>query len=700
MNVFDRQKDILYYFLYFLLTILILWNLLLQKYVLTLDMVFGEHEKFSRKFFGIDFSPIPSLSLGLIIELLNLILPVWVIEKILLFGVLFLSGVSAYNLCPSKSRIGKFFAGLVYMINPFVFLRFLAGHLLLLLSYSVFPLFLKYLMEYLEKNKTKDLLKTVIFLSITGLTSQFLLIAFSILSLFVLGKIIKEKDILYVKSFIKILIPFILVNSYWILPLLLYSDTLLKVFTHLIGPEDLSLFTSKQAINFNVVFNVASMHGFWREGYDYAKFHLPFWYLIFFGILYLTIHGFIILNRNKKFSLYTKLLVLVALASLILATGISHPIFSKIFDFLFDKFVIFRGFREPHKFVVVLALAYSFFGGVGISDFVNSLDKQKHKKILTIFIVIVLFLPIIYSYTMFFGFNKQIDAVDYPKEWYEANNYLNEDKQDFNVLFLPWHLYMDFGFTPKQRISNPANVFFSKGVIHGDNIEAGNIYSQSTNPVSKYIESLLFNNYRIDNFGELVAPLNVKYIILAKEVDWGFYQFLFNQTDLEMVMNNTKLVVFKNKVNAGKVYSVDDAFVINRDDIIKLSKKQDITKAVYFLQDNNTVYPKDAKIATPKTKVFSSNRSQIIDYESTYTMKFELKEKPKYKYLVFSERYSEIWNYGNKKPASNLGITNVFVVDNDTSGTTIIFSRSVLYIAGYLVSFISVIFIAFLLKKS
>jgi len=40
------------------------------------------------------------------------------------------------------------------------------------------------------------------------------------------------------------------------------------------------------------------------------------------------------------------------------------------------------------------------------------------------------------------------------------------------------------------------------------------IFTQSTNPVSSYVTFLLAHSEKIDNLGELLVPMNVKYIIL------------------------------------------------------------------------------------------------------------------------------------------------------------------------------------------
>ncbi len=152
-------------------------------------------------------------------------------------------------------------------------------------------------------------------------------------------------------------------------------------------------------------------------------------------------------------------------------------------------------------------------------------------------------IPLIYSFTFFNRFAGQIEPTDYPKDWYEINNFLNKDKQDFKILFLPWHQYMSFDWVlnKDKSIANPSRYFFDKEVISGTNVEIGNIRRQDYSPDQVYIDFLLKNKYSITNFGKQVSILNVKYILLTKEVDYKKYFFLFNQTDLELIKETKHL---------------------------------------------------------------------------------------------------------------------------------------------------------------
>ena len=650
MKIFDT--DYTAYAVFFLVSLTILWDLLLPGYVLTLDMIFADKVRISESFYGIEDPPPSSLPFKLILFLLNKALPMWLIQKILLFLVLFLTPIFMYRVCPAN-RLGKLFAGLLYLINPFVFVRFLAGHLLILMSYMLLPLLLESLVVFFKEHNFNSAVRLSLVLTGLGMFSNhFIPIAFFMFGVFFIFTPGRWPNKLKISMFM--ILIYILLNFYWLFPLLSEPDSKLRSMREWIGQEDVAVFSSKSSLSFNVLFNLASMHGFWRAGYDYAKFHIPYWYILFFIILFLSVHGFLTIHNIKEYKACAWTLMVTYILSLTLAAGISYGPTSSIFQFLFDYVPFFRGFREPQKLVAFLALTYSFMGGIAIGDFTSHVKERRILSISTILTLALFTIPFIYSYTMFFGFHDQLDSVWYPESWYRVDDYLSEDEDDFRVLFLPWHMYMDFKFNPKQRIANPARLFFSKDIIQGDNVEVGPIYSQSRNPVSRYIESLLFSKNH-ENMGRLLAPLNIKYVILAKEVDWENYLFLKNQTDLELIMETNDIILFKNRVKCAKIYETD-----------RIRDSGNMTEVTIDINP--------------------------IPYRASPTS-YILESKPSRKYLVLADVPSDDWKYDGQRPLKDVAWLNVFI---SSDSKTIRFTSSRKYILAYVVSFTALISILYI----
>lgn len=682
------SKSSLPYFIFAVFALLLVSDFFSSGYILTLDTVFSENVfRVSSIFYGLSssYSIAPFIAL---LSFLNVLFSVEFIQKLSYFFIFFISGISAYKLCPEEWGMGRYFAGFLYMLNPFVYVRFLAGHWLLLLTYAITPFAIKGLIDFFDAPSTKRAIIFVFLLTsifvIETHTPFLLLIVLGVIFLIRLVEYRKNSDKIFTlsKSIILIGIFLLFLNSYWLIPNFAGSSVPLGE----ISESDLYTFTTKHDLNFNTLFTTASMYGFWRAGYVYTKDLLPYWYLFFIFILFLAVHGFVLNYKHVKHGIYVKAFGAVAVLSVLLAAGISGPI-AGVFEFLFNNVFFFKGFREPQKFVALLVLAYAYLGGLGVAEFEKiARDPARSagaRKIgACLIIALALSTPFIYSFTMFNGFWGQLKPTDYPKDWYEVNDFLNQDEQDFKVLFLPWHAYMDFKWLPnaQKRLANPASVFFDKPVIQGDNMEAGSIYSSSTNPVSKYIEFLIGNRDKLNNLGELVATLNVKYIILTKEVDYKLYDFLYEQEDLELIKDTENLVIFKNKHPVSKLYQVDNISTIKSwDDLLEISKSKDITSSAFLLGD--------------AVEIQASER-QPLDYTASSPVKYEI-EKPSKRYVVYAEKYSEDWRLRGKAPIANFDVTNVYDA-SEIKDLTLYYHRFNIYLMGYIISGLTFVFLIFL----
>ncbi len=489
------------------------------------------------------------------------IMPAWLLQRIYLSLIILLAGISMHLLVKTESSAPKYFAGILYAVNPFVYVRFLAGHWFILLAYSIMPFAVKSFIDLLEDEKRNDLLKSLFLTTLVGAINSHILVLLSlvyvVLAAFKLYQVKSEvgavKRLLASLSILVVL--YLLLNLYWLLPLLTADATLI----HQISEADMYLFATKTSA-FNAVFTIASMYGFWRGGYLYPQDFIPHWYLFFLFILFLAVHGFISNCRSKTLSLPVRSFAVVAVIAVVLGSGVYGP-FHSFFELLFNNIFFFRGLRDSHKFAALLAFSYSYLGALGVYEFEkiarSTSITDSYRKIGALAVVLLaLITPFLYSFTIFNGFWGQMNTTDYPDDWYQVNELLNRDDEDFNVLFLPWHAYMDFKWIPntQKRIANPASGFFEKPVIQGWNMESGGIYSQSTNPAQRYVESLLYNKSNITSFGEKMVILDVKYVLLTKEVDYDEYFFLFNQTDLELIKETENFYVFKNNHPVSRFY--------------------------------------------------------------------------------------------------------------------------------------------------
>jgi len=564
------QKGYWHIIIFVILSLTIIFPLLEGKYILTLDTIVSPTSLHAKSFsdfiygvwvnrpnlgeLGIDASRIPLLIVSVALKKL---FPTYILQKLEMFLIFFLSMMSMYSLIDTKKYLPKYFAAFLYAINPFTYTRFLAGHWSLLLGYAILPYLLKELLR--KELRVKNI---VLWLSLISILSTHILVMSFIVMLIFIKKPLRK--------YVSIAFVFILLNIYWIYPVI--SAKTITIST--IDSGDTEAFMSRNHF-VNILFTNAMMYGFWRA----EAYFMPSIYLlvpVFIIILYLAVHG-AIAGKKTRFAL-------MAVVSLVLAVGIAHPYTEKIFQFLFN-IPLMRGFREPNKFVALLALSYSVMGAYG-------LNKIKR------FRAVLLLLPFLFT-PLLFMLDTQIKPIDYPPDYYEMNTFINEDKNEFNVLFLPWHLYLDFRWIDNwdKRIANPAAIFFDKPVIQGDNMEIYPVYSHSTDPISKYIEK------NMDSAKNLTL-INVQYILIAKEYN----------------------------------VSIEDAELIKETENLKLLKNNE--KTYKFMQSDDL------------------KKFRKLDYKKISPIKYEVKADSKY--IIFTNGYNENWRLDGQKPLEGYPV-NIFL---------------------------------------
>ncbi|MDH5686568.1 MAG: hypothetical protein OEZ48_01680 [Candidatus Bathyarchaeota archaeon] len=337
---------------YLAVSSIVMGNLLVADgYIFSLDPFFIS--KPQDKFYGLDVAWISGyLPFLLILRSLSHIVEPWVLQRILMFLILFLSGISAHKLCPTESHTGRLFAGLLYALNPFVYVRFMVGHWFILLGYSIMPLAVAKMIDLTQKPSLHQVVRAALLLTLVGIFSAHILFLCLLVSLiFLFYRLLQSNERLQLlKVFGTVSLLFFLLNMYWLMPGL-SEKTVIEEF----GYRDLLVFKSKiLSEDVNIIFSLASMHGFWRqpEGYYYVSDMLPGYFLIYMFILFLTVRGFIEKHNDEKLGAYVTGLAVAAAVSLVLAIGISVEQLSSFFEFLFDTFFFFKGFRSLRNWLV------------------------------------------------------------------------------------------------------------------------------------------------------------------------------------------------------------------------------------------------------------------------------------------------------------------------------------------------------------
>jgi hypothetical protein len=610
-------------------TLVVLWQMLLPGYVLTLDMAMTP--KINLNFAeGAFYNALPVRGL---FWFLNLFLTGWIVQKLMMIALFFLLFYLAVRFLPvPKKYYANYWGALFYAMNPFVYERFLAGHWTHLIAYAFLPPFFHYVLEFfgwgmVERDtphppfghplpflgegrkgtpltrpsgtlshsweRGKSLGWLLFWTLMIGMFSlHFLVMAVLIIAVSFLIKFIanaKDKKQLFKIGKQALILGglFLVLSSYWIVPYVLNRQgSYLNTFNR----ANQLAFKTVGANGWETTANVLTLYGFWGEreawsGYFLSpKDNIILWSVVLALLFCIIIVGVVatLLYQRKlastvaaedvtppaspylrprrislgltkgrgKFlsSLYEPLFfLLVGFVAFVLSCGLGEGIFKGFNTFLFDHIGFWRGFRDTQKFSGLLALSYVYFGAWG---FIVIIDRLKNGKARSVALFILFAVPTLYAYPMVGGFARQLAPVWYPDSWYKAKVVLDSDKSDYKVLFLPWHQYLSLDFDNKIIVSNPSKNFFGTKIVSGDNMEVGEVFSQSTDKENLAIQNIILDQNKLPD--DAVAALkqnNIKYILVMSGIinnDYLKYPLL-NSGELDNLYTGIGLVLYKIK---------------------------------------------------------------------------------------------------------------------------------------------------------
>jgi len=539
-------------FIFLGLAILILWKLLLPGYVLTLDMVFGPE----LQYVPIDGKFLSSLPVGNLIYWLGLIFSPWIAQKIMLVTLFSLIGYLAFKYLPvGKNKIVCFFSALIYLLNPFVYTRLLAGQWLVLWGYAFLPPLLNSLFVFQAKKDLKSALKLFGWLFLIGVFSNHFFMMSAIL-LAVWFAFISVKDLI-VKNDWQILkfwkniilggIMFLILSSYWLIPALTRKAPLEERF----GLPQWEYFAAGGYQEISPLLNLISLNGFWGERYPWAESflwpqdYLTFWIAISL-LAILIIFGIFKGLKDKKEKNKTLIFIIIGILALIFSAGAGKTIFRNFNLFFFENVPLWTGFRDSQKFSGFLVLAYAVLAGLGLGYFLDWL-KEKKFAFTNLLVPFFFLIPFFLGYLMWGGFHGQLKPVWYPESWFEAKEILDQDKSKSQVLVLPWHGYLSFDFTNDLIIGNPARRFFGERTIAGRDFDNEKKYEQEIDFVYLQINKAIQKDKKNADIIEMLREEKVKYVIFFQdliEVDPLEYPWLKNEA-LELIFKSPDLQMYQ-----------------------------------------------------------------------------------------------------------------------------------------------------------
>jgi hypothetical protein len=255
-------------------------------------------------------------------------------------------------------------------------------------------------------------------------------------------------------------------------------------------------------------------------------------------------------HSSRALSAWVAGLLLAGAVALILEMGISSSVTAPVATWLDANFAIYRGMRDAGKWAVLLGFLYSQLVGLGAAATLGALrkavpDPTRAELVGAVATGLLLALPLYYGNGLLFGAHGEIRPSQYPAGWYAAERVLAADSHPGRAVFLPWHEYMSYSFVLNQNrvIAPPAPSFFAVPIVVSADPEVPGVVAPRS--ADQDAMTSLVRAGGNGQWAQVLTANHIKYVLLARELDWTYFRFLDDQPGLTKVGDFGSIVLYR-----------------------------------------------------------------------------------------------------------------------------------------------------------
>ena len=371
----------------------------------------------------------------------------------------------------------------------------------------------------------------------------------------------------------------------------------------------------------------------------------------------------------------------LAVVGFLLALGTKAPVTGSLFSLAYNNIPAFRVFREPQKFVALITLAYAMLGAAGLDRYlsrrsVTPVATASRNRADSVVPILLIALVCIDSFRMFGGLWGQAKPVSYPRSWSIVQQTLDRDTGDWSALYLPPYWYMRFDFTGSDyTITNPMPLYFTNRSLPRTSIEVGP-QELDRQPLDRYVDAALSSGSQRGNLGAMLAPLNVKYVVLARNPASANFKFVEQQKDLEVVRDLGDVVLLRNKAPSYRLVLTRSTGTFTTLASLSSRAHGGVLLGSELFRGTSTFIPESTGVAVPHDAKGSTRLS---------SPSLPGAQDAGRRALLFGESFSPYWRMNGASPRLNLGVTMAYPVAPGTGSVQIAY-RNPWLITGYVLS--------------
>jgi len=509
--------------------------------VLAVDLVPVPHPHLGSDYWGLasgtHAGPVDRLPIDLLFVALGHVGAVAIGEKLLLLAIVFLAGLGMHRLVPATHATGRYFAGALYAVNPFVYDRLYTGQWYLLLGYALLPWAFAAFLP-LVSGRWRSAWRFAVLAALVGVASPHMFALLGALTLATaLAALVRGRHRAATAGAVALGGALtLLASAYWLLPTPGVRD-----FWNHVGSAQLQLYRTVSDPTWGVEGAVAGLYGYWNDA-DPIKAHLAAWPLVAAALVLLAAWGLAVRRREPT----TWGVAAAALFGFVLALGTSGPLTGSLFHDVLDHVAVARSFREPQKGVALLVFGYAYLGGLAAADLRANVHTAWRRAGAAVVVASLIALPLLGGYRELGGLWGSMRTSAYPSSWSQARSLLRREAGDSRTLVLPWHGYMAYTFADERVVASPAAAYFDVPTLASRSVGEGLASADNSDPVERYVASLVARGATMHDLGACLAPLGISHVLLTKDADWGRYSFLARQSDLVVERSWSDLVLYRN----------------------------------------------------------------------------------------------------------------------------------------------------------
>lgn len=514
-----------------ILPLIALGPTLKHGYILQYDMVFVPHPSIDWMGFHTGNALYSNLPIQGLMQILGHIFPMDIVQKCILWGILFGASASIYFTTSPRSRIARLLGGIAYAYNPFTFDRLMAGQWLFLAGYALLPLLLYTFIKTFRIISKKHMLHAALVWTMMILLSPHFLAIGCVLFLAVAFTYIRSLHA--AGAALGILVATALLNLWWLIPS--YTGTNI---THGFTASDFYVFASKPDAQYGIWFTLLSMQGFWHVSWQNIRNFMILWPIIVILWLIPVFSGIAMsLHASQKDRKWTGALILAGLIGLIFAVGPMSWV-GPFNVWVYSHIPGMTGLRESQKLLCLLVLAYSIFFVHGITV----IDAIKKNFVLRAGLyIITATITLCVASPFFWGARGQMHVSQYSPGWRQLELALASDATA-KVLILPWSIYIDHSFIG-QLTANPAPAYFASRQISSNRAELAGV-SDYPIPANASIQQAI-DSHDSSALQIIAAQRHIRYIFLVKSIDDSHYVWLLRSNSFKVFHSDSEVVIFQ-----------------------------------------------------------------------------------------------------------------------------------------------------------